>query len=75
VGRSSRDGLVVARTTFFRGQFLVRAGEVWAADDPVVTGYPSAFSPIVVNSTKVAEEKPEPAPRVAGRFTARQSQD
>jgi len=52
--------LVVVRSSFFAGSKLVRAGDVWAADDPVVTHYPAAFKPLVIQSSKAAETRETP---------------
>lgn len=65
--RQERGGLVVARTSFYSGKLLVRSGEVWAADDPVVAGYPQAFGRVNVRRSTPVVEEPEPTPRARGR--------
>lgn len=58
MARTTHDDLVVARESFFVGNTLVRAGDVWAAGDRVVAGRPHAFKPL-----EVSESDPERAPR------------
>jgi hypothetical protein len=62
------SGLVVVRTSFFAGNTLVRGGDVWAADDPVVKHYPAAFRPLEVHRSKpqkapVTRAEPKAAPK------------
>lgn len=60
---SKQSGLVVVRTSFFAGNKLVRAGDVWSADDPVVRHYPAAFKELVVQQSASSAEAPaSPAP-------------
>lgn len=65
------DELVVVRSSFFAGNTLVRGGDVWAADDPVVTHYPAAFRPLEVHRSRPAKPKPEPKdePKAAAKRT------
>jgi hypothetical protein len=58
MARTTRDDLVVCRTSFFVGNTLVRAGDVWAADDRIPRLRPSDFRKLEVH-----ESDPEPAPR------------
>lgn len=60
MARTSRDDLAVARSSFFMGNTLVRAGDVWAADDPVVRTHPNSFRVLEV----FASDPPKP-PRPA----------
>ena len=48
MARTVRDDLAVARSSFFMGNTLVRAGDVWAADDPVVRTHPNSFRSLEV---------------------------
>ncbi|HEX5013007.1 MAG TPA: hypothetical protein VFV72_02525 [Candidatus Limnocylindrales bacterium] len=56
------NGLVVVKTSHFMGNKFIRAGDVWAADDPVVTHYPAAFKPLVIQSSKPVRSDDEEAP-------------
>ena len=57
-----QSGLVVVRASFFAGNRLVRAGDVWASDDPVVRHYPAAFKELVVQQSASGEAPASPAP-------------
>jgi len=56
------NGLVVARTSFFSGTLLVRGGDVWAEDDPIVKHYRQAFRPLEVHRSPIAKPAPPRAP-------------
>lgn len=60
------DGLVMARTSFFVGTMLVKAGEVWVADDPIVRKHAASFVEVPVRSS-VKVEQPAPRRRTALR--------
>lgn len=67
MARTVRDDLAVARSSFFMGNTLVRAGDVWAADDPVVRAHHHSFRPLEVYTG----DSPRPRlPRVAVRRPA-----
>lgn len=66
MSRTSRDDLVVVRSSFFVGNTLVPSGEVWTADDRLVRSHPQAFRPLEVNASD-----PERAPRVRPSFPVR----
>ena len=59
---SDRDDLVVVRASFFAGNTLVRGGDVWAADDPVVKHYQAAFRPLEIHRSRPAKPKPASEP-------------
>lgn len=61
--RTVRDDLSVARSSFFMGNTLVRAGDVWATDDPVVHSHAASFRPLEVH--RYDPPRPKPAPRPA----------
>lgn len=53
--------LVVAKSSFFAGNRLVRAGEVWDGGDPVVKHYPAGFRPLEVQRSRPARAPRESA--------------
>lgn len=55
------SGLVVCKASFFSGNQLVRAGDVWDAGDPVVKHYPAAFKPLEVQKSRPVASPSRPA--------------
>ena len=62
--------LVVCKSSFFSGNTLVRAGDVWAADDPVVRHNAAAFRPLEVHKSRPAVSRPAEAPKRTTRRTS-----
>lgn len=57
------DGFVVASQSFFVGNRLVPAGEVWVASDLLVKTYRQNFRPLHAQVSDQPAPKPRPALR------------
>lgn len=67
----SESGIVVAKTGFKCGNRLVKRGETFAADHPLIKGHERHFKPLVSDGveTATAEQRVEVSPLRERRTT------